>query len=198
MSNTFKVIGENIHTTRVLRRKGRRISALPDGTQAVNYRTKTGDLRHLPIPKEFKKTQDYEEGRVKHVQIAVRGAMDGADQAAEGLRYLHRLAERQEDAGAHFLDLNVDEISLHLEQQQAAMRWLVNAMKQASRLPLSIDSSNVDIIRAGPGSVERRPRSGRSRPAQLRFPGAAGRPRPGARARRAGDRHRRRRVGDAE
>ena len=149
MSNTFKVIGENIHTTRVLRRKGRRISALPDGTQAVNYRTKTGDLRHLPIPKEFKKTQDYEEGRVKHVQIAVRGAMDGADQAAEGLRYLHRLAERQEDAGAHFLDLNVDEISLHLEQQQATMRWLVNAMKQASRLPLSIDSSNVDIIRAG-------------------------------------------------
>ena len=149
MSSNFKVIGENIHTTRVLRRKGRRISALPDGTQAVNYRTKAGELRHLLIPEQFKKTQDYEEGRVKHVQIAVRGAMDGGDHAVEGLRYLHRLAERQEDAGAHFLDLNVDEISLHLEQQQAAMRWLVSTMKQASRLPLSIDSSNVDIIRAG-------------------------------------------------
>ena len=149
MSNTFKVIGENIHTTRVLRRKGKRISDLAGGTQAVNYRTKAGELRYLLIPEEFKKTQDYDEGRVKHVQIAVRGAMAGGEQAAEGLRYLQRLAERQEDAGAYFLDLNVDEISLYPEQQQAAMRWLVATMKQASRLPLSIDSSNVDIIRAG-------------------------------------------------
>ena len=70
-------------------------------------------------------------------------------QAAEGLRYLHRLAERQHEAGAHFLDLNVDEISLRREQQQAAMRWLVTALAQVSPLPLSIDSSNVDIIRAG-------------------------------------------------
>ena len=149
MSNAFEIIGENIHTTRVLRRKGRRISELPDGTQAVNYRLKGGEVCYLPIAEEFTKTQDYEEGRVKHVLIAVRGAMAGGAQAAAGLRYLYRLAERQEDAGAHFLDLNVDEISLYLEQQQEAMRWLVTTMRQASRLPLSIDSSNLDIIRAG-------------------------------------------------
>ena len=149
MSSAFKIIGENIHTTRVLRRAGKRISELPDGTPAVNYRLKDGAVRYLPIPAEFTRTQDYEEGRVKHVQIALRGAMAGGGQAAEGLRYLHRLAERQEDAGAHFLDLNVDEISLRPEQQQAAMRWLVAAMRRASRLPLSIDSSNLDIIRAG-------------------------------------------------
>lgn len=149
MSSAFKIIGENIHTTRVLRRAGKRISELPDGTPAVNYRLKDGAVRYLPIPAEFTKTQDYEEGRVKHVQVALRGAMAGGGQAAEGLRYLHRLAERQEDAGAHFLDLNVDEISLRPEQQQAAMRWLVAAMRRASRLPLSIDSSNLDIIRAG-------------------------------------------------
>ena len=149
MNSSFQVIGENIHTTRVLRRKGKRISELPDGAQAVNYRTKSGEARYLQIPEEFKKTQDYEEGRIKHVQIAMRSAMAGGEQATEGLRYLHRLAERQEDAGAHFLDLNVDEISLYLEQQQEAMRWLVTTMKQATRLPLSIDSSNVDIIRAG-------------------------------------------------
>ena len=149
MSSAFKIIGENIHTTRVLRRAGKRISELPDGTPAVNYRLKDGAVRYLPIPAEFTKTQDYEEGRVKHVQVALRGAMAGGGQAAEGLRYLHRLAERQEEAGAHFLDLNVDEISLRPEQQQAAMRWLVAAMRRASRLPLSIDSSNLDIIRAG-------------------------------------------------
>ena len=149
MSDTFIVIGENIHTTRVLRRKGSRISDLGDGSLAVNYRTRTGEVRYLPIPEAARTTQDFEEGRVKHVQIAVRAAMsDGAD-AAEGLRYLHRLAQRQEDAGAHFLDLNVDEISLHLEEQQGAMRWLVAAIRRASALPLSIDSSNVDIIRAG-------------------------------------------------
>ena len=75
--------------------------------------------------------------------------MAGGAEAAEGLRYLQRLAQRQEDAGAHFLDLNVDEISLRPEEQQAAMRWLVETIRDASRLPLSIDSSNVDIIRAG-------------------------------------------------
>ena len=149
MNDTFTVIGENIHTTRVLRRKGKRISDLGDGTQAVNYRTRDGERRHLLIPEEFKKTQDYEEGRVKHVQIAVRGAMGGGEHAAEALRYLRRLAERQQDAGAHFLDLNVDEISLRPEEQQAAMRWLVGTMREASPLPLSIDSSDVDIIRAG-------------------------------------------------
>ena len=149
MSNPFIVIGENIHTTRVLRRKGKRISDLPGGVQAVNYRPKTGEVRYLPLPEVFRNPQDFEEGRVKHVQIAVRGAMAGGVEAAEGLRYLHRLAQRQEDAGAHFLDLNVDEISLRPQEQQEAMRWLVGTTREASRLPLSIDSSNVDIIRAG-------------------------------------------------
>ena len=149
MNDTFIVIGENIHTTRVLRRKGSRISDLADGSQAVNYRTRSGEVRFLPIPEAIRTTQDFEEGRVKHVQIAVRAAMAGGAGAAEGLRYLQRLAQRQEDAGAHFLDLNVDEISLRLEDQQEAMGWLVRTIRSASRLPLSIDSSNVDIIRAG-------------------------------------------------
>ena len=149
MNDTFIVIGENIHTTRVLRRKGSRISDLGDGSQAVNYRTRSGEVRFLPIPEAFRTTQDFEEGRVKHVQIAVREAMAGGAGAAEGLRYLQRLAQRQEDAGAHFLDLNVDEISLRLEDQQEAMGWLVRTIRGASRLPLSIDSSNIDIIRAG-------------------------------------------------
>ena len=146
---SFIVIGENIHTTRVLRRKGSRISNLADGRPAVNYRTRSGEVRHLPIPAAFRTTQDYEEGRVKHVQIAVREAMAGGAGAAEGLRYLQRLAQRQEDAGAHFLDLNVDEISLRLEDQKEAMGWLVRTVRGASGLPLSIDSSNIDIIRAG-------------------------------------------------
>lgn len=149
VSNAFTIIGENIHATRVLRRKGRRVGALPDGTPAVTYRLKDGELRRLPIPEAVTGTQDYEEGRVKHVGIALRAAMSEGAQAAEGLRYLQRLAERQEEAGAHYLDLNVDEISLAPERQQAAMRWLVAAMKRASRLPLSIDSSNLEIIRAG-------------------------------------------------
>ena len=149
MSNPFTIIGENIHATRVLRRKGRRIGALPGGAPAVIYRLKSGEVRRLPIPEAATKTQDYEEGRVKHVAIALRAAMAEGEPAAEGLRYLQRLAERQEDAGAHVLDLNVDEISLAPERQQEAMRWLVAAMKRASRLPLAIDSSNLDIIRAG-------------------------------------------------
>ena len=150
LEQPFVVIGENLHTTRVLRRDGKFITTLPGGEEAVRYTTMDGETRHLVIPEDFKRRQDFQEGRVKHIAIAVRVAMAGAEPAAsEGMLYLRTLVERQVKAGADFLDVNIDEISLRPAEQIAAMRWVVKAMEHLVPVPLSIDSSNLEIIRAG-------------------------------------------------
>jgi cobalamin-dependent methionine synthase I len=146
----FIVIGENIHTTRVVLRKGRLIVTSPDGVEAVRYPGPDGENRYLTIPEAIKRTQDYEEGRVKHIKIALQAALSGLEPgASEGLEYLRYLVRRQVEAGADFLDLNVDEVSLRLEDQKAAMQWLVRTVQQVCSTPLSVDSSNIEIIQVG-------------------------------------------------
>ena len=150
LNKEFVVIGENIHTTRVLRRAGKLVATTPSGEEAIRYTSASGETRYLIIPEEVKRQQDYEEGRVKHVAIAVRAAMSGAEPAAnEGMEYLRALMTRQLKGGADFLDLNVDEVSLYPDKQIEAMRWLVRAIEPLAPVPLSIDSSNLDTIRAG-------------------------------------------------
>ncbi|MDP6702511.1 MAG: hypothetical protein QGH25_22845, partial [Candidatus Latescibacteria bacterium] len=118
----FVVIGENIHTTRVLLRKGKLVGDDPNGVESIRFRDGDNNRRFLHIPEDVKKTQDYEEGRVKHLKIAIQQAMQDSE---DGLDYLKRQIQRQEDAESDFLDLNVDEISLKEEEQKEAMRWLV-------------------------------------------------------------------------
>ena len=145
----FVTIGENIHTTRILLRKGKRIVRNPDGVESVIYRNSAGETRYLPIPEAVKQTQDYQEGRVKHVKIAVLAAQAGGAESEEGLSYLRYLVERQLSAGVDFLDLNVDEVSLKLNEQKEAMQWLVGTVQAMSPVPVSVDSSNIEIIQAG-------------------------------------------------
>ena len=122
----FVVIGENLHATRVLLRPGKHVVDAPSGEEAIRYTSASGEIRYLVIPEEIKRRQDYQEGRVKHVAVAVRAAMSNAEPAAsEGREYLRTLAERQIKTGADFLDLNVDEVSLRHREQLAAMCWLV-------------------------------------------------------------------------
>jgi 5-methyltetrahydrofolate corrinoid/iron sulfur protein methyltransferase len=145
----FTIIGENVHTTRIVRRPGPLIQLAEDGRESIRFTDESGDVRLLPIPDEEKRTQEYEEGRVKHVRSAVRLAMgDGPDREV-GLTYLRALALRQVVAGAAFLDVNVDEYSHRLPEQIETMRWLVEELAPLAGVPLSIDSSNLDIIRSG-------------------------------------------------
>ena len=145
----FIVIGENIHTSRVVMRKGGRFDAT-EGTESVRYTDAEGEARGLPVPEAVKATQDYDEGRVKHVKLAIDLARDESGaHADEGVRYLRALVRDQERAGAEFLDLNVDEISVRREGQKAGMAWLVRAIEEMTELPLSVDSSSVEVIEAG-------------------------------------------------
>ena len=146
----FTVIGENIHTTRVYLRRGVHIVTTPDDVEAVRFENSSGHERFLPISEEVRSTQDYEEGRVKHVKVAVRAAMgNDAELVTLGTEYLEAQIQRQINRGADFLDLNVDEISLKAVEQQEAMEWLVNFVQERSSVPLCIDSSNPDTIELG-------------------------------------------------
>jgi len=146
----FIIIGENIHATRVVLRKGRRVTTLDDGTEAITFRDGKGRTRCLTIPDHFKETQPYEDGQVKHFMIAVwKGLHGDPGEQAEGAAYVHFEARRQIAAGARFLDLNVDEVSHELDVQKASIRWLVETVQQASTVPPSIDSSHTAIIAEG-------------------------------------------------
>ena len=152
----FIIIGENIHTTRVIMRRGKLVTTTDDRVAAIRNRTVNNEPRLLPIPEDAKKTQDFEEGRVKHMKIAIQAAMSDDDSLSEiGLGYLRRQLQRQEVAGADFLDLNVDELSIKLEEQKAGITWLVNTVQSMTQLPVSVDSSNPDIIEAGLEATER-------------------------------------------
>ena len=146
----FTIIAENIHATRVLLRTGRRVATLDDGTEAVPFKGESGESRYLTVPESFKSTQPYQQGQIKHFMIAMhKGIGDDPAEQESGAAYVRHEARRQVAAGAHFLDLNVDEISYRLEVQKRAMAWLVNVVQGASSVPPSVDSSNPEIIAAG-------------------------------------------------
>lgn len=148
-SPDFVIVGENVHTTRVVRRNAPSVETDEQGREAIAFTDHEGRDRHLPVSEAERRTQEYEEGRIKHVRTAVRLAMEEGDDAEVALAYLRTLALSQVDAGAAYLDVNVDEVSLKLEEQKAGMRWLAELLAPLSPVPLSIDSSNLEIIEAG-------------------------------------------------
>jgi len=149
LNKPFIVVGENVHCTRVLLRKGQRIGDGPDGAESVLWTHADGSHRFLRIPEDVKKSNDFQEGRVKHVQIAVKAAMQGDGDAQDGLDYIRHVVDRQVEAGVDFLDVNTDEISYRHEEQQDAMAWLVRTVQSMTDTPLSVDSSLMETIAAG-------------------------------------------------
>lgn len=149
LQRDFFVIGENIHCTRVLLRKGKRIGPGPEG-ESILFPGPDGETHYLPIPERMQRSSEYAEGRVKHVQAAINTARAADGPAAATARtYLERLIQLQVTAGVDYLDLNVDEIAYQPERQRAAMRWLVPWVQARTAMPLSIDSSLPEILETG-------------------------------------------------
>jgi 5-methyltetrahydrofolate--homocysteine methyltransferase len=150
----FIIIGENIHASRIVKRSGKHVVPGPDGRESLGFRGPDGTGRFLPIPDLVRLSRDGEKGRIKHVQAALCAGMAGAGpEAEEGRAYLQSLALRQVEAGAAWLDLNVDEISTDDAERQAAMRWLVGVIEEVATVPLSIDSSSPAVLRLGVEAV---------------------------------------------
>ncbi len=150
----FIVVGENIHATRVLLRGGARVAALPDGTPALPFTDEAGADRFLPVPAEAIEGAG-EKQKVKHVKAAVLAGLAGGADAALGRGYVRFLARRQAQAGAAYLDLNVDEVSRDVDGRVAAIRWLVAAVEDATPAALALDSSAPEVLRAGLAAASR-------------------------------------------
>ena len=152
----FLVVGENIHATRVLRRGGPALSSLADGAPALRFTDEDGIDRLLPVPGAAIDGSG-ERAKVRHVKAAILAGLAGAPDAELGRGYVRSLARRQAAAGADWLDCNVDEVSTDLDVRIAAIRWLVEAVEDATPVALSLDSSSTDVLRAGL-AASRRPR----------------------------------------
>lgn len=149
---TFIAIGENIHATRVVLRSGKHVRT--DGDEEwLEFDDDTGTTRRLPVPAWHKETDEHLSGRLKHVAIAIRTAMVGGEHAGDALAYLAALTRRQVEAGAAYLDLNVDELSPSLAVQKTAIRWLVERIQGWTDVPVSVDSSHEEIIAEGLGAA---------------------------------------------
>lgn len=150
----FYVIGENIHCSRVVKREGVRMGALPDGRPAVKVPTTEGE-QLLPVPDRIIDTNDFRQGRVKHVMVAVRHGLDGTEFAELGKTYVRWIAQRQIAGGADWLDVNVDEIDHEVAPRLDAMAWVVAAVGPHASVPLSLDSSDPSVIEAGIRALDR-------------------------------------------
>ena len=142
----FKIIGENIHTTRSIKLGGVRTKEI-DSKIVISYRKKGDEFSIMDIPKHFEDTQPYKQGQLKHFMIAIWHGMNG--NKSQGIDYIKWEIERQTSNYASYLDINVDEYSYKIEDQIEAMRWLVDIVKEYAKIPVSIDSSNPEIIKAG-------------------------------------------------
>lgn len=71
----------------------------------------------------------------------IRGAVFSRDKSV-----IHSWVDRQIAAGASALDVNVGASS---DRPQEAMVWLVDAIREKSLIPLSIDTTKEDVMRAG-------------------------------------------------
>jgi hypothetical protein len=150
----FIVIGENIHATRVLLRTGARVASLPDGRPALPFTDDGAVERLLPVPDSAVEGAGGKQ-KVKHVKAAVLAGLAGGPDAELGRGYVRFLARRQAEAGADYLDLNVDEVSNDLPARVAAMEWLVAAVEDATPAALALDSSAPEVMRAGLAAATR-------------------------------------------
>lgn len=146
---TYISVGENIHCTRVKLSTGKFVQTLDDGSKALVYKDEKGSGL-LPIPASVVEGDDWQAGKVRHVAVAVQQGLYGsASEQESGRRYVSALAREQEANGSWFLDLNVDEFSTDRSEKIKAMEWVVKTVQAASGLPMSIDSSDPEILAAG-------------------------------------------------
>jgi hypothetical protein len=145
----FIAVGENIHCTRIYKVGGEFVKEVPGKGHAIVYKEGGKDM-YLPVPKPFLDSGDWAGGKVKHAAVAIWQGVYG-DPAGKkaGVGYLWYLVRSQEVHGARFLDLNVDEFSTEVEERKKIIRWAAGTLQEVSSVPLSIDSSNVEILRAG-------------------------------------------------
>lgn len=157
----FIVIGENVHATRSYQRQGRNLVTV-DGAELVVFKDVSGATRTVPIADPVAASAEFAKNKVKHIRNALLLGLGGdgvlgtdktgevtPEAAQAGKDYLVAAAVRQQRAGAHYIDVNVDEIDTDEGIRVIAMEWLVRLIEPALAVPVSLDSSSITALEAG-------------------------------------------------
>jgi hypothetical protein len=147
--HSFIAVGENIHCTRIFKVKGKFVKSLEDGSAVIAYGD-GGEEKHLQVPKKYLESSDWNTGKVKHAAVAMwQGRYGSGNDQEAGIDYLRTMARVQEAHGAKYLDLNVDEFSTDTAERRELIRWVAEVIQGTSKVPLSIDSSNLELLEVG-------------------------------------------------
>lgn len=149
MKGSYIIVGENIHCTRIRMTSGKFVETMKDGRSALVFKDGK-EPRYMPIPQTFIESEDWKNGKIRHVAAAIYQGLYGNDAEREaGKAYIAAMAKEQEAKGAWFLDLNVDEFSVDVKEKIKAIEWSAAVIQKAATIPLSIDSSNPEILASG-------------------------------------------------
>lgn len=148
-SKIFIAVAENIHCTLSRKVGGVFVRQNEDGTGEITYKD-GGETKSVPVPECFVKNADWEDGKVKHIAAAMWQGFYGEGVAKQaGTDYVEYWARLQEAKGATYQEINVDEFPADLEERKKLMTWAAGVVQKATSVPLSIDSSNADMLKIG-------------------------------------------------
>ena len=134
------VIGENINTTRRIKATSPNI-VREDGKIGYVYLDIDGERRILDMTDAFPRNEtELRNARVSPIGQGVR---------KRNLDFLRWAILSQQKAGAHIIDLCVDELSVYPEERHDHMRWIVKAAQSVWDGSFAIDSSDPNTIKAG-------------------------------------------------
>lgn len=150
------IIGENFNATRKIKITSPRV--VDDGEKVgIAYTDLDGNRRLLDVtgclPDDPAKRKNFS---IPHIAEACR---------QKDLDYIRWAIKSQQRAGAHIIDLCVDEMSVYPEERKEWIRWLVRTAQEVTDATLAVDSSDAETIRAGLEVYD----SSRSRPAVNSF-----------------------------
>jgi cobalamin-dependent methionine synthase I len=134
------IIGENVNTTRRIRADSPHIVRQDRGA-AYRYVGLDGTVRFLDLADVFPADPErVATERIAHIGAAIR---------RKDLDFLAWAIGSQVDAGAHIVDLCVDELAADPLERAAHMAWIVKAAQRVRDVHYAIDSSDPQTIRAG-------------------------------------------------
>ena len=138
--NRLIIIGENFNATRKIKATNPKVFH-DDGKFGIAYTDFDGTKKLLDCTDIL--PDDPDEQRiflVPHIAQALR---------TKDMDYIRWIIRSQEEAGAHIIDLCVDEMSVYPEERYEWIRWLVTTVQSITDTVISIDSSDSETIRAG-------------------------------------------------
>lgn len=132
------VLGENLNATRKVKIGGKLLRELEGGRKVYPYESATGEKMSLDLTAACQSPAAQKNGMVGHIAAGIVGREEA---------FIAALAQRQVAHGADLLDCCVDEISPVSAERVGHMKWLVRTVQKYVRVPLSLDSSDVDVLR---------------------------------------------------